>query len=93
MSDEREIQRGVQADALLANDLFREVMNKLDEEYTAAWRAASSVEVREDCHRYTRLIEKLIADIQSVANTGKIAQARVKELQTGKRGFEWPKIT
>ena len=86
------IQRGLQADTLLENTLFREVMNTLDEVYTATWRVAQTPEAREDCYRYVKLVEKLIVDIQSVANTGKIEQARVQELERGKKGFPWPKI-
>lgn len=86
------IQRGLQADALLENPLFREVMNTLDDSYTAAWREAKTIEAREDCYRYVKLTEKLIADIQSVSNTGKIEQARRQELERGKKGFTWPTI-
>lgn len=86
------IQRGLQADGLLENPLFREVMNTLDDVYTASWREARTVEAREDCYRYVKLTEKLIADIQSVATTGKIEQARVHELERGKKGLSWPKI-
>lgn len=84
-------QRGYQAEALLQNELFRETLNILDEYYTAAWRAARTVEAREDCFRYVQLVEKLIADITSVANTGKLEQARLKELERGKKGIiPWP---
>lgn len=81
---EGQVTRGVQADALLSNSLFREVLNQLDEIYTASWRAATTVEAREDCFRYVRLIERLIEDIQSISNTGKLAQLRIMELERGK---------
>jgi hypothetical protein len=84
------IQRGLQADTLLANEFFREVLNKLDEEYHERWHQAKTVEAREDLHRYVTLIPKLIADIQSISNSGKLEQARQKELD-GKRGIlAWP---
>lgn len=84
------INRGVQAHALLENELFKEVLNTLDGVYTKAWREAKTPEAREDCHRYVKLCEKIIIDIQSVANTGVIEQARQQELQRGKKGFPWP---
>lgn len=78
------LQRGISAQTLLENEIFRETMNTLDGFYTAAWRDAKTLEAREDCYRYVKLIERLIADIQSVATTGKIEQARQNELE-GKR--------
>ena len=78
------IQRGISAQALLENELFREVLNNLDGIYTKAWREAPTPELREDCWRYVKVIERIITDIQSVSTTGKIEQARQNELE-GKR--------
>lgn len=79
------IERGYQAKALLENALFVEVMNQLDQLYTAAWRNAKTVDAREDCYRYVKLTEKLIGDIQSVANTGLIDKARQDEIEANKK--------
>ena len=84
------IARGRAAEALLENALLREVLEGLDAAYTAAWRNAPSLEAREDCHRYVRLTERLIGDIASIANTGKLEQARIKELERGRKGLSWP---
>lgn len=86
------INRGLQAKALLENELFREVLNTLDEVYTAAWREAKTPEAREDLHRYVKVCERIVTDIQSIANTGVIEQARQDELERGKKGFPWSKI-
>lgn len=86
------INRGYQAKALLENELFREVLNTLDEVYTAAWREAKTPEAREDLFRYVKVCERIVTDIQSIANTGVIEQARQDELERGKKGFPWPKI-
>lgn len=84
------IERGLQADALLQNELFREALNNLDAEYHAAWRAAKSVEAREDCHRYVTLITKLTDHIRSVSTTGKLEEAQRKAIE-GKKGIiAWP---
>jgi hypothetical protein len=86
-----EIQRGLQAQALLENQYLRDALNALDQQYHAAWRNAKTVEAREDCHRYVCLIEKLVADLQSTATTGKLKEARLKELEGAKRSiFTWP---
>lgn len=83
---ETQIQQGIQADHLLQNETFRAALNRLDEYYTAAWRAAETVEAREDCFRFVRLVERLVQDIQSVSTTGKLAQQRIRELERGKKG-------
>lgn len=84
------VERGHQADALLQNALLKQALNELDEFYCAAWRAAKTVEAREDAHRYVTLLTKLVADIQSISTTGKMETARQKELE-GKRGIlAWP---
>ena len=84
------IERGRAAEALLQNALLREVLAGLDAAYVAAWRAASTPEAREDCHRTMRLTEKFAADLSSIAHTGRLEEARRKELQGQKRVLIWP---
>lgn len=84
------IERGRAARALLENGLLREALAGLDAAYVAAWRTAATAEAREDCHRFIRLAEKFAADLSSIAHTGRLEEARLKELQ-GKRGIlSWP---
>lgn len=78
MTDKTE--RGIAAKHLIDNALLREVLNTLDATYHAQWRVAETVEAREDCHRYVRLIENLTADIREIAMTGKLEQQRLDEL-------------
>ncbi len=86
------IARGYQADQLLQNALLKECLNGLDEYYCAVWRKSKSLEAREDAHRYVTLLTKLVQDLQSISTTGKLEDARLKELE-GKRGIiAWPKI-
>lgn len=90
---EGDIERGHQAETLLNSTLFREVLNGLDEIYTAAWRASKTLEAREDCYRYTQLIERLVQDVTTIATTGKLARLRIEELERGKkRVLTWPKM-
>ena len=85
------IARGIAADHLLKNELLREILNTMDEAYTAAWRAAKTVEAREDCHRYATLLTNFVADIQSVANTGAIEAERQRQLEGKPRDIgAWP---
>ncbi len=84
-------ERGRAAQALLDNGLLREALAGLDATYTAAWRAATTPEAREDCHRYMKLVEKLTADLTSIATSGALEQARLRELERGKKGMlSWP---
>lgn len=84
------IERGLTANHLLENSLFREVMDSLDAQYHALWREAKTIEAREDCHRYVTLIGKMLSDIQSIATTGKLTQQRVDEI-SGKEKNKWLK--
>lgn len=82
MSDaaQQAVERGIQAKALLENSLFREVMDTLDGHYHAAWRESETIEKREDCFRYVKLIEKLFSDIKTLALTGELTQKRLDEI-------------
>lgn len=86
------IQRGMNADALLENEMLKESMAALGNYYTQAWHDADKIEAREDCHRYMKLIERFWTDLRSVSNTGKLEQARILELERGRKGFTWPKV-
>ena len=77
---------------MLENPLLIEVLAGLDAAYVSAWRAARTPEAREDCHRYVLLTEKLVADIRSIANTGRLEAARIKELERGRQGVPRPMI-
>jgi len=75
------VQRGLAAKNLLENQLFREVMTALDGLYHAKWRAAQTVEAREDLHRYVTVRDQIIQDIQTIATTGKLEEKRLEELE------------
>lgn len=84
-------QRGYQAQLLLDNELFRETLANADAEFHRAWRNAKTVEAREDCFRYVKVIERITADLQQVAITGKIEQKRMNELSADRGTLLWPK--
>lgn len=81
--------RGQQAESFLAHPLIREILSDLDGEYHARWRDAKTVEAREDLHRYVKVVERLSADLLTIAQTGQLERARIKELE-GKKGIQWP---
>lgn len=75
------VQRGIAAQHLLQNELLQEILNELDGTYHAKWRIAKTVEAREDLHRYVMVLERLTADIRTIATTGKLEEERLKVLE------------
>jgi len=71
-----EIRRGDQADLLLQNPLLVEAFQSIEQELTESWIQSPQrdVEGREKIHLSMCLLRKLRAQIQEVAETGKIAR-------------------
>jgi hypothetical protein len=84
MDSQEKLERGFKAATLLNNEFFQECFDRLEARYIEAWRASSTVEAREDAHKYLRLIEWLKDDLQSMANTGNLEAARIKALEEGR---------
>jgi len=80
-------ERGYQAEQLLENGLFKEILSELDGEYHRAWREAKTVEAREDLFRYVKVLERIAIDIKQVAVTGQLERKRLEALEGGKRGI------
>ena len=74
------VERGLQADALLSNEVFNQVIDELEQSYVKLWKGAPTVEAREDLHRYIVMIAQLKNDLRSIANTGVLEQRRQDEL-------------
>ena len=74
------IERGIQADAILSSPLFNEVLAALEQSYIATWKAADTVEAREDIHRYFVIIAQLKDDMRSIAMTGVLERKRQDQL-------------
>lgn len=73
--------RGIAARRILEDATFKEVLNDLDGLYHARWRAAETVEAREDLHRYVRVLEQLTKDLKQIALTGALEEKRIAELE------------
>lgn len=81
MDSADKLERGRAAAGLLQNPVFQECLALLDARYIEAWKAAKTVELREDAHKYTRLLEWLVADITSILNTGTLEEQRLAALE------------
>jgi hypothetical protein len=86
------LERGRAAQQLMDNSLLQECFAALSDQYTASWRAARTVEAREDCHRYMTVIDKLKDDIRSIATTGGLERKRLQALEGNKGVITWMKI-
>lgn len=56
-------------------------MSELDGLYHAKWRTATTVQAREDLHRFVTVRDQIIKDIQTIAMTGKLEEKRLEELE------------
>lgn len=79
--DQEAIERGFKAKSLLENELFNEVLARLEASYLKNWKCAKTVEHREDMHRYVSLLICFKGDLQSMATTGELTKKRVAELE------------
>ena len=75
------VERGLAAQHLLNNELFKEVLETLDGIYHAKWRVAQTVEAREDLHRYVTVRDQFVKDLLNIATTGKLEEKRLEELE------------
>jgi hypothetical protein len=80
------IEWGLAAQSLLENPTFQAVLDRANSEYLTRWREAKTVEAREDCHRYIKVIERISADLKSIATTGELHKKRQIELE-GKKSW------
>lgn len=81
MTSDEKIERGFQAQSLLNNEFFKEVMGNLETRYVEAWKAAVTLEAREDAHKYIRLIEWFKDDIRTIATEGIVTKHRIDALK------------
>jgi len=84
------IERGFKAKSLLNNDFFNECFDHLEQLYVEAWKNAKTADAREDAHKFVRLIEWLKVDLTNIAESGKLEEARVKQLEAER---QMPKLS
>ena len=74
------VARGQQAESLLGNEVFYNVLRDLEASYVSLWKGAPTIEAREDLHRYIVMIAQIKNDLRSVMLTGAIERKRQDEL-------------
>ncbi len=77
--------RGERAEALLSDPLMKEAFETLEETYIETWKAADTVEARENTHRLMASLITLKAHLTSVALTGALSRTQKRELRRGGR--------
>ena len=92
MSDEQKLQeaagKAVRAQELLENELLAEAFTKLEDNYSAAWRASTIDDVngREKLFLAINIVGKVRDHLTAAVTNGRLAQAELKELaQTAER--------
>jgi hypothetical protein len=86
MSDEDSLNQAaaqaVRAQDLMDNELLSEAFVKLEESYTAAWRASTieDVAAREKLFLAINIVGKVRDHLGAIVANGKLAQAELKEL-------------
>lgn len=66
---------------LIDSPIVAECFDLLERRYIEAWRAAKTVDLREEAHRYVMMLEWFRNDLRSIATTGDLTQQRVDELR------------
>jgi hypothetical protein len=81
MSLESEIERAHRAGLLLDNEIFKESLDLIQKNIIAEWQNSKShdKEGREDCYRQLKSLNEIKRHIESVLNTGKMAQKQKEE--------------
>jgi hypothetical protein len=76
------IERGARAKALLENDLLREAFDKLEDDYTAAWKTwpAADTQGRERLWQAVNVLGKVRGHLARVVADGRLAQRELSDL-------------
>ena len=80
---QREMNRAAKASELFRNEIFEESFDILLDQYTAEWAATASEDTatRERLYYLTQAVDAIRAHLQSVLETGKMAERQMKELR------------
>ena len=80
---QREMNRAAKASELFRNEIFEESFDILLDQYKAEWAATASEDTatRERLYYLTQAGDAIRAHLQSVLETGKMAERQMKELR------------
>lgn len=85
MSDDkqRQVDRGIQAKAILENPLVTESVEKLKQTYIEAWRrtAPEDVQGRERLYTAYGMVDQIFAHLRVVQGDGQVAAAAIDKLK------------
>ena len=80
---QREMNRAAKASELFRNEIFEESFDILLDQYKAEWAATASEDTatRERLYYMSQAVDAIRAHLQSVMETGKMAEKQMKELR------------
>lgn len=78
MSDQRDVERGRQAQEVLDNPIYAEAYAAIEGEVIRQWREARNQQDREQLHQLLLMHERAKTAIESVMRTGEIAAAELQ---------------
>lgn len=80
---QREMNRAAKASELFRNEIFEESFDILLEQYKAEWAATAPADTssRERLYYMSQAVDAIRAHLQSVMETGKMAERQMKELR------------
>jgi len=80
---QREMNRAAKASELFRNEIFEESFDILLDQYKAEWAATAPADTasRERLYYMSQAVDAIRAHLQSVMETGKMAERQMKELR------------
>ncbi len=81
---QRQADRGQQADNLLENPVFKEVAEKIREDFAKAFKGDDEDKALE-ARRQIRVFETLLTEITAVRGQGVVAMQKLREIQRRKK--------
>ncbi len=80
---QREINRAAKSAELFRNEIFTESFELLIDQYKAEWSATApqDSEIRERLYYMAQAVDAVRAHLQSVMETGKMAERQIKDLR------------
>lgn len=81
MTDQQLVQRGNEAKRLMENEILTEAFEHLEQEYTQAWKRTKATDeaAREKLWMAQNQLEMVKAHLQSVIQTGKVAENKLQK--------------
>lgn len=82
MSLEQDVERGRQAEAVLANPVYADAYLQIEQEVTRKWRESRDKEEREQLHQLLRMLDKARTVMESTMRSGKVAAKELERRQS-----------